>query len=311
MPYDANRKLIMFKIETTEGVNAVPVVGTDSILSVNFQPGFLEAEAKIRQLDRPFYGAEPEVQSKLRRTAQFSVEMAGSGTAATPPAWMKLNRVCGFNAGVATTTVVQSPISSAIPSATLQYNWGDLDMPSLGTRGSFGFTIEDDEIPLFNYNMTGVPPVALATEVILGTPVYTAFRDPVLASTENTTFTLDGFALPLRRIEVSGNSTVDLRSLIGPVDYAKWENRSLSGSIVCEVPAIAAKNYFSLVRPGTQVAMNIVHGVGAGNIVTLAAPKVQITAGITMQEEQGVVMMTLPIKLIPNAGNDELIITTS
>jgi hypothetical protein len=307
-----DKKVILQKIETTEGTDAAPVVGTDAILTRNYSPTVLDMERRERNVEVPYFGAKPALPVQLQRGATFEIEMAGSGVAATPPAWMKMNRIAGFDAGVAGgSNVVQTPISASIPSAT---HWAYIDnllLQTIGARASMGIRVEDDEIPFFTYTLRGRAPTSLASEAVPGTPTVTAFKDPVLACTENTTFTLDSFSLPLRRLELDSNNDLAYRSLIGPQDRVTWRNRAWGGRILGELPDLSAKDYFGKVRPGTTMVMTLIHGNVAGNIVQVSAPKVQIV-GIDTPEEDGCVMLAMDVILQPStAGNDEIIFTTS
>lgn len=306
------KKVILQKIETTEGTDAAPVVGTDAIQVLNYQPNFISVDPKTRQIETTYLGSKPVVLAGFRRGCSFSMEIAGGGAAATVPPWMKINRIAGFDAGVATTSVVQTPVSTIV-SAT---HWAYLDnllMKTVGARASMGILFEDDEFPVFNYTVLGRSDAVLAADSTPGAPTLTGYTTPVLACTENTTFTLDAFALPLRRLELNSNGDLAFRSLIGPQDRVMLRDRPWSGSIVAEVPDIATKDYFTKMRPGTTMALSLIHGTVAGNIVTFTAPKVQLTGDVSLSEEQGFAMMTMPVTLLPNAaaGNDEILITSS
>lgn len=300
-----DKKVILQKIETTEGTDAVPVVGTDAILTRNYNPTVLDMERRERNIEVQYFGAKPAIPVQLKRGATFEVEIAGAGVAATVPAWMKLNRIAGFDAGVATTTVLQTPISSSIPSATHYAYIDNLLVQTIGARATMGIRFTDDEIPFFTYTVQGRAPTALASEAVPGTPTVTAFQTPLLASTENTTFLLDGFALPLRSLELDANIDLNYRSLIGPQDRVTWRNRAWGGRITAELPDLTSKDYFAKVRTGITMALSLVHGTVAGNIVTVAAPKVQIV-GMDVPEEDGIAMVTMDVLLLPNAGNDEI-----
>lgn len=306
-----DKKVILQKIEAVEGTDAAPVVGVDAILTRNYTPAVLDMETREREIDQAFFGAKPQTPINLQRGASFEIEMAGAGGATDVPAWMKLNRIAGFDAGVAGgSSVVQTPISTGIPSAT---HWGYLDnalLKTIGARASMGLRIEDDQVPYFSYNVRGRAPTTLLEESAPAAPDVSAFIDPVLASTENTTFSLDGFALPLRSLELDANAELSFRSLIGPEDKMSLRNRAWGGTILGELPDLGSKNYFANVRAGTTMPMQIIHGTVAGNIVQIDAPKVQIV-GIDLPEEDGIVMLQMQVILQPNAGDDEIIFTTS
>lgn len=312
--YSYRQKWTAFKIETVEGTEAAPAAATDSILTRDFAPVFLEAQTRQRNIDRPTFGAQPSTFSDLARGATFEVELAGSGTATGVPSWMKLLRVCGFDAGVVGgANVIQTPISTGIPTGTF---WTRLDAhlaKFFGARGNATFTFEDNEVPFIGFDVRGRPDTTggtLAVTDATSGQVYTMWQEPVVCSTENTEILLDTFALPTRRLTISTGNVIEQRSLINPPDTTKVADRLMSGEIVFEVPTLAEKDYWANVYDRGTVALAVTHGLVAGNIIELAAPKVELGAP-TFSEEQGMLMATMPLSFLPNAGNDELIITTS
>lgn len=309
------RKVILAKIETVEGTDAAPVVGTDAMQVLGYTPQFMDADSKVRNIERSYFGAAPVGLTALKRGATFSMEMHGGGVAAgtTVPPWMKMNRVCGFDAGVVTgaNSVVQKPITDSIVSLTHWAYLDDLLIKTIGARGSVGFKIEDDEYPLFNYRVLGVAPAVMAAQAVPGNPTITGYVDPVISSTEVTTFTLGAFAVPLRRWEMDTNADLQFRSLIGPTDRVQYRDRSWSGTVVIRVPDLTAKDYFANIRPGTVMAASCIQGVTPGNIVKIDAPSLQITGNVDLSEEGGEVMATLPVTALPVTGNDEVVFTTT
>lgn len=311
-------KVILAKIETTEGTDAVPVVGTNAFQVLDYQPQFMDSDGKVRNIERPFFGARPVGLAAIRRGATFGMEIHGGGNAAgtTVPPWMIMNRVCGFDAGVVTggNSVVQTPITTGIGSLTHWAYLDDLLVQTLGARGSVGFRFEDDEFPMFNYRLLGIAPAAgLASQSAPGAPTITGYVDPVLVSTANTTFTLDGFAAPLRRLEMDANAELNFRSLVGPSDRIQYRDRNWNGTAVIRVPDLTAKDYFAKIQPGTTMAGILTHGTTAGNIVRVDMPRLQITGNVDLSEEDGEVMATLPLSALPSnpTGNDEVTFKTT
>jgi hypothetical protein len=311
MPKSFEKRLLLYKIETTEGTDSTPIVGTDAILTRNLDASGLEADTKVRQLDGQYFGARPSVLSSIRRPVSFEVEIAGAGVAATIPAWMKLNRICGFDAGASGGGGnQQNPISASIPSATLWPHYDNLRLKALGSRGTFTMTFEDDEIPFFTYNMTGFAPSGMVDESVPGAPTLTGFKDPVLCSTANTTFTLGAYAAPLRRLVINAGSQVEPRSLIGPTDKMMFRNREITFEAVIELPDLTAKNYWTSVEARTTQALQLIHGTVAGNIVQVDGARAELGLPV-LSEEQGIVMATIPGRFLPtSAGNDEFLITS-
>lgn len=306
------KKVVLLEREVTEGTDPTPVVGTNALRVLNYQPTFMDAEGKVRNLEKAYFGADPTAMARFQRGASWEMEMHGGGAAATVPMWMEPLRVAGFAAPVvvASTSVTLNP-TSVVDSAT---HWGYLDnllLKTIGGRATMGYRIEDDEFPVFTYNFLGRAPTTLAEEATPGTPVITGVVDPLIASSENSTFLLDGYAAPLRRMTMAMNADLQYRSLIGPQDRVIYRDRSMSGEIVIELPDLTAKDYFSKIRPGTTMASSFVHGAVAGNIVTVTHPKLQITGNVTLSEEQGAVMATLPVTALPDTGNDEVRFVTT
>lgn len=312
MPYSFEKRLLLFKVEATEGIDAAPTASADAILTRNMESAGLEADTRVRELDGQYFGARPEILAQIRNPVNFEVEIAGGGAAATVPPWMKLNRVCGFDAGIVNgvTDVMQRPISSGVPSATLWPFYDNLRIQTRGARGTFTMTFEDDEIPFFAYNMVGFPPSTIVDEAAPGTPTLTAFQQPVVCSSANTSFSLGGFAAPLRRLNIDVGAQIEPRSLIGPTDKAMFRNRAMTGEALVELPTLASKNYYTNLANRSTQALQVVHGVTAGNIVQIDAARCEIGV-IRLSEEQGQVMATIPLRMLPStAGNDELTIQT-
>jgi hypothetical protein len=311
-PYSFEKRLLLGKIETTEGTDVVPVVGSNAVVSVGLEMGTLDADKRVRNTDGQYIGARPSINAQIRRPVRFNIEIAGSGVSAiTVPVWMPFNRVCGFDAGtVGGSSVVQAPISSSIPTMSLYPFYDSLRLAALGARGNLTMTFEDDEIPMFGYEMTAFPPTGMITDSAPAAPTLTQ-PVPLICSTANTTFSYDGYAFALRRLTINMNNVVEPRSLIGPTDKAILRNRSASFEAVVELPTVATKNPFTKFESRATSALQIVHGTVAGNIVQIDAARAETDAP-SFSEENGIVMATLTGNLLPStaSGNDELTITS-
>ena len=311
MGKSAEKKLLLFKIEGTEGVDAAPAAA-DAIITVGLDASGLEGDEKERKIDGQYFGARPTIHGQIRKPVSFGVELAGSGGLATAvPAFMKIMRICGFDAGVAgASSVVQSPISANVPSATLWPFYDNLKVVALGARANWTLTIEDDEIPMLNFTAMGFPPAGIVSEAGPGAPTFTWQAVPLVASTANTTFSLGGYSPALRRLTLNGGVSIEPRSLVGPTDKAMFRNRVITGEALIEFPDLGTKNYYTnLVNRTTQV-MQLVHGTATGNIVQVDGARAEIGL-ITTPEDQGQLMASVPLRLLPTAaGNDELTFTS-
>lgn len=308
---DYFNKVILLKLETTEGTDATPTSAANALRVLNFQPTFMDADQKVRNLETAYFGADPAAMAAFKRGATFDMEMHGGGTATTVPPWMTPLQLAGFGTPtIGGSSVTIAPITSSIKSGTMYAYIDDLLMIAIGGRCSVGFKIEDDEWPVWNFTYLGRPPVALASQAVPTAPTISGYIDPVLCSTENTTFTLATYAVGLRRWTMNANVDMQYRSLINPADRVAYRNRSWSGEVVFEVPDLTAKDYFQNIRAGTTIAASCVQGSTAGNIVQIDTPKLQTQGNCALSEEQGKLMATLPVTALPNTGNDEILITS-
>jgi hypothetical protein len=312
MTKSAEKRLLLFKIETTEGVDSTPTVGANAILTRKLDAAALEGDQAVRDLDGQHFGARPSYLKQIRKPFSFEVEIAGSGVSATTvPAWMPLNRVCGFDAGVAGgSSVVQTPISAGVPSGTAWPFYDNLKVAALGSRGTFTMTFEDDEVPFFAYSMMGFPPAGIVSEAAPGAPTLTGFAEPLLVSTANTTFSLGAYSPALRRLVITLGAKTEPRSLTGPADRVAFRNREVTAEALVEFPDLGTKNYYTNLLNRTAQALQVVHGTAAGNIVQVDAARAEIGL-IATPEEQGFLMASIPMRLLPSsAGNDDFTITS-
>ncbi|HYI39992.1 MAG TPA: phage tail tube protein [Allosphingosinicella sp.] len=313
MPYSFEKRLLIGKIETVEGTDATPTVGSNALITVGLDTSGLEADTRVRNTDGQYFGARPSINAQVRRPVRFGVEIAGSGVSAiTPPAWMPFLRPAGFDAGtVGGSSVVQAPISAAVPTMTLWPYLDSLKMASLGSRANLTMTFEDDEIPMFNLEYMGFPPSGILADSAPSTPTFAGQATPVICSTSNTTFTFDGYAFALRRLTINMGNKIEPRSLVGPTDKAMFRNREVTAELLVEMPTVATKNPITKFESRATGALQIIHGTAAGNIVQIDAARAE-TGVITFPEEQGIVMMSIPLRFLPSTatGNDEITVTS-
>jgi hypothetical protein len=117
------RAAVLFKIESTEGVDAVPVAGTDGVLVENLRitmnPNIVETNEVTPSLD-PF---DPIV-GGMSSSIEFDVYMKGSTAAATAPEWGKLLKCCGYSETITAAAVPAAPEACAAGGTTILANLG-------------------------------------------------------------------------------------------------------------------------------------------------------------------------------------------
>ncbi len=113
-------------------------------------------------------------------------------------------------------------------------------------------------------------------------------------------------AAKLYGLELDVANEIIYRNLVGAEDV-QLTDRAPTGSATIEDPTQAEKDYFTIVRNVTLGAMNLLHGTAAGNQVHIHAPAVQLTAP-AFEDRDGVIALKMGARLVPNLGNDELVI---
>ncbi len=300
------RKLaLLAKIETSYGVDPTPSGAANAILATAVNVNPLEGGEERRDLLLPYLGHQGVILTSNHASIEFSVEMAGSGAAGTAPAYGPLLRACGLTETVDTgVSVSYEPVSAAYEAVTFHYNLDGVRHIFLGSRGALSFELVPQQIPRFRFRYLGL--LGALSDTDLPALTLSAFKKPVVVNKANTTFSLHGVTPPMERF------AFDLGGQVNPSLLVNWEeieisDRQATGSATVRAALLATKNWFTAAQAGTRDALSIVHGTAAGNIVELAAAKIEIgrpTQGAT----QGIANYTLPLMLCPDAGNDEFAI---
>lgn len=300
------KRIVLAKIETVYGTDAAPL-GANAILVRNLNMNPLQGTLVQRDLIRPYFGNSDVLVAETQVQIDFEVELAGSGTAGTAPAWAALIKACGFSETITPgTSVVYAPISSALPSVTLYFNVDGVLHKITGARGTFDLTMTVKQIPVLKFTFTGI--YNAPSDTAQPTPDYSGFQIPKLINTVNTpVFSLLGYSGHAESVAIKLTGDVQYRTLIG-LQEVDLVDRKPSGTIVIEAPTITAKDFFTAAVSTTTGALSVTHGTVAGNIIALAAPRVSI-GNPAYQDSQGVQMLSLPVVISPSTGNDELTLT--
>lgn len=304
MPLLSRKRTILAKTEVTYGTDSTPVGTTNAILVRNLNVTPLNAELVSRDLVRPYLGASEQLVASSYVSVEMEVEMAGSGTAGTAPAYGPLLLACGMAATTsAGVSVTYAPVSSAFSSVTIYYNVDGVLHKVTGARGTVELQIQVGQIPVYRFQFTGL--YNAPTDTAAPAVTYTSFQTPLAANSDNTTgFSLFSYSGALQSLSVNVNNTVNYRTLIGAEDV-QMTNREASGQAVFEAPTIAAKDFFSLALGSTLGSLDITHGTVAGNRVQISSTKAKVN-NPTYTDLNGIQMLQVPFNLVPStAGNDE------
>ncbi len=299
-------RAILAKIETTYGTDAVPTGAANAMMMINVTYEPLLGQDVSRDLILPYMGHQGVllVGNYARLTGE--IELAGSGTPGTPPAYGPLLRACAMAEVItASTSAAYNPISAGQEAVSIYYNMDGVNHVLLGARGTFTLDMKPAAVPRLKFVFTGL--LGTIADVALPTVTLTAFKTPLPVSKANTTFSLHGLASACEGVSFDLANQIEPRLLIG-YEGIEHVDRDMTGSAVLEAVAIATKDWLSIARAHTKGVLALVHGTVAGNIVQLDAPAVQIGRP-NYGDTQKIINNTLPLMFMPSTGNDEFKIT--
>lgn len=291
------------KIETTSGTDIVPTPAADALLVRNFTWNPIEMTVEERDLVRAYLGNSEDIVVAQWITAEFEVEMAGSGAAGTAPKYDWLLRMCGHAKTVAAgVSVTYTPISTGFESASVYCNFDQVLHKSTFCMGKVGLGLDARKIPVFKVSIKGL--FKPLSDTTAWSPVYTGFVKPLAVNKANSTLSLQGVNAAVETLQFDSNAAIEYRNLYN-FEGVQYTDRKPAGTISLEMTSVATKDWMASILAATTGALNVVHGLTAGNIVELQCPNAQITQP-KYANSQGIQMLSGGLKLLPgSAGNDE------
>jgi hypothetical protein len=301
-------KVLLAGIEATYGA-ATNLTGSANAIyatEIGIQP--MQGQNIDRGHETPYLGNAGTIPADLHTVLTCSVELVGSGTAGTPPAWGPLMRACGC-AEVITpgTSVVYSPVTRDHESVKMVLNIGGVAYSLRGTRGAAVINVNASDIPRIAFTFTGLwtPPADTA----LATPDYSAFNAPLVASDANTPVaTIDGEDFVTRTFSLDLGNQVEGRFLIRDEQIVIVDKAERLAMQV-EATPLATFDPYAAAASGAAVPFVVRHGTQAGRIATITVPRAQIERPDSPTEAQGIVEWPLRAAPLPVSGNDQWTLT--
>lgn len=296
-------KLLLLKGETVYGTDATPSAANaflTSELAFSFQGQKVELN-----YDSGMLGNMGNIPVGTHVQATFKVKLAGSGTAGTAPAYGPALKACRMaevtDAGV---SVTYNPVAGMGDSASLYFFNGGIRYKIFGWRGSFKASLSVLGVPEVEF--TGLGLWGGRADTAMPTPTLTAWIDPVEVSAVNTAVTLHTIALNAKSVSIDIANGPKYREATEQAAVILG-NRKPTGSVQFDAVALATKDWAAAALARTLGTMTVAHGLTAGNIVTIAAPKVQVELP-TWSNDDDILAESLALNFVPDTGNDEFTI---
>jgi len=301
------KKILLFKIESTEGTDATPTGALDAVLTKNLDISPMEGSVVNRDVDRATLGNDLSIHVGTYVKCSFDVEFSGAGAAGDAPGYAPVLRACGLSETLtAVTDAVYQPISAGAESATIYIHLDGQLHKLVGSKGTFSLALSPEGIPYYKFDFTGlwVDPASIADP----TAVLTAFQVPLAVTNDNTpTLTVHGLNYNVSDFSYDHANDVKYRNVIGQ-ESVTIVDRTPKGAVTIDAPALSAKNWFTTAKANTTGVIQMIHGTTAGNIIQIDMPNVQLLSP-KYGDKDGIRTISMDMNIIPVVGDDEFILT--
>lgn len=310
MTFLVRNQILLAKIESTYGTDPTPVEGSNAIVIKNLQRTIYDGNRIQRDLVKPYMGNDHSINTAPFITVTFDVELAGASAAGVAPQYGELLRACALDETiVADTSVTYAPISTAMESLTLYYNYDGEMQKVIGAMGSYRISLTRGQNPMISFTFMGR--YARPTAVPLYDPTFTAVAPSPFNSYNTTTFNVHAQAVVGESFTLESGNDVKHRNLAG-FDGVLITDRNPTGNTLFEAVPIATKNFYAAAESHlgvlTEASISVVHGTVAGDICTITAPTAQL-GPLSEQDSDGIRMYSADFIPIPtDSGNDEFTI---
>ena len=302
------KKFLLAKIEATYGTDPSPVAGTNAIQVTNLEVTPIESDNVQAASYQGFIGNSTRgtLVANKRVSVTFEVELGGSGTAGTAPAFGPLLQAAGMSeVVVSSTSVTYAGVSSSFSSATLYCFYDGTRHKITGARGTVTFNMTAGQFPTASFQFIGIYNVPDGTAASTFTVANQAAALEV-NDTNVTTCTFHGVtSTRLESIDLALNNALTYKETAFSQEVLITD-RAAGGTAVIEAPVIGTTDFFAKAVASATGASTIVIGATGGNIVTLNAPQTDIT-GCSYGDTNGVISLSMPYLALPTtAGNNEV-----
>ncbi len=305
MPTTKVRGQMAGKIEASEGVKET-LTAAEGFLAydIAFEP---DQKHEERDPVKETVGSLEALAAERSGKMVFTVELAGSGTPGTPPVWGKFLKACGCSETIVTNTSVEyKPASLNAPAVTLAHYTGELIKRLWGCRGDGVITLDKTKKLLAKLTFTGCDWEEVDGGLLVGIN-YSQIKPPVFLGAN---FTFDTYAAIIAKLELSLGNSVELRDSAGaasgflPPLLNPGKPRAPKVTFDPEQVTVATKNFCGLWRGSSGAVMNCVIGSTPGNIITISAPKAQIT-DLKDADRKGIRIRNITAMLRESSGDDD------
>lgn len=305
--------MVAAAIQTAFGQDAAPTGAANAILISDATITPLDAQNIDRSLIRGTFGASEQLVGSASVKASYTVELAGSGTAGTAPAWGKLLQACACAEGVLASParVEYTPVSTGLKAAT-QYYYDDGALHKLlDAMGDFTLSAKAGDRPTLKFDWTALDGgMSVATD----TGNYAPWKKPVAMTKANVIDITLGCAYAAGAItggtlysstgiEMKVGNAVSFNAMLS-AETVDITDRESTGSLEFDLTAAQEVAMMASVKNNTTQSLAIQIGTVAGNKIIFFAPAVQFLSPKKV-DKNGKRLIGYDLRFMPVNGNDE------
>jgi hypothetical protein len=268
LPLTFRKRILAAAAESTLGT-AVSLSNTNAGFRVDDRSLKLVRPTILRQAQGTF-GSDQNVAGPAYTQLTFKNMISGSGTAATPAAWMStFLPACGMV--LTSSTYAASMTQSSWGSITAGHYVDGRLRTMVGGMGSWKLTGEVGKPGMMEWSFTGAWPGDPSGASLLSGMTYESVQPPPFAT--SAAFTFNGqTAFRISKFELDlGNDVKPREDANSPGGYlCGWiGNRQPKVSVDPEAMQFATENFYAAQSAGTEIGLTAVFGTVTNNIVTV------------------------------------------
>jgi hypothetical protein len=308
-----NRNLLLAKIQPTPGVNASPAAGSDAVLLYGNNPKFdYQHLTATREVNAGYFrGAERLVWGR-RADIQFQVELQGSGTAGTAPAWGKMLKGCAFAETLTAGLVEYTLVTDGAQQLSMLTQEDGLFKPCTDMMGDCSGELVVGSIPVIDYKFRGlVLPPTSGSNLTGDTTVFIPPRAVSPADTAalriGATYAAGAFTsgdlYNFRSLKWSLGNDIQIPDLASS-EQTGFYGRNPKIEFTIDCTSAQEKAFLDDAYAGTRRSLGALHGTVAGKICGLFAPAFSIT-DVKPAYEGSIRYVQISADLTPTSANNE------
>jgi len=303
--------LVLAIAQAAFGTPGAPAVGVNAIQCRTAMPSPINLEFVQRPLLKGHKGNFGSFGVGEYRMIEFEVECGSSGAAGTAPRFGPLLIGAGMsqtlNAGV---SAVYQPVNSGEPFMTLYCFLDGLRFVLEDAKGSVAMEANAKGVPVLKFRYIGKYVAMTDTPLPAGAVFTNQARPQTVGKTNTPTFTLHAVPVAMQAFGWDLANRLEWRDLPNFQGVVS-PDRAPTCSVTFETTTVAAKNWAEVARLGTSGALQMIHGIGAGNIVQVDMPALTASSAPSLSDDAGTSMTQTQWAVNPNSagGGDELVLT--